>query len=93
MPESRQGRGEQGGGAKIKGGFLEKGLAQLGWEELGLVERQKRPDSLSRNKATEWVALQTLGYRIKMTWKLWVWKQLSVSPEHGKAGGPLAGDI
>lgn len=82
-------------GAKIKVSFLEKGLPQLGWEEgeLGLVEKQKRPDNLSRNKVTEWIALQTLGYMIKMTRRLWVWKQLSVSPEHGKAGGPLAGDI
>lgn len=55
-----------------------------------MVEKQKRPDSLSRNKVTEWVAFQTRGYRIKMTWRLRVWKQLSVSPEHGKAGGPLA---
>lgn len=82
-------------GTKIKGSFLEKNLTQLGWEEreLGLVEKQKRPDNLSRNKVTEWIALQMLGYRIKMTWRLWVWNKLSVFPEHGTAGGPLAGDI
>lgn len=48
-------------GTKIKGSFLEKNLTQLGWEEgeLGLVEKQKRPDNLSRNKVTEWIALQS----------------------------------